>query len=210
MPNSSSVTDHVCPHDSSKCNNGGAEHCMLHWAELNCTACKKCSFCANNRTAEGASGFCVEHCCYFRSIKLKKLNMSTLEFLVFLHCSYSTYNTASEKQLALHSWHVCKRKKKVVFGKCKRPRPESLTRAHLPPFSSWCTPEIALICVEMASSRFRFFGLCFQTADEQRVTAKFHPSGRVRCRKWNARHLRWQGTGKGTGTRDQRLDMPFS
>lgn len=112
MPNSSSVTDHVCPHDSSKCNNGGAEHCMLHWAELNCTACKKCSFCANNRTAEGASGFCVEHCCYFRSIKLKKLNMSTLEFLVFLHCSYSTNNTASEKQLALHSWHVCKRKKK--------------------------------------------------------------------------------------------------
>lgn len=109
---------------------------MLHWAELNCTACKKCSFCANNRTAEGASGFCVEHCCYFRSIKLKKLNTSTLEFLAFLHCSCSTDNTASEKQLALHSWHVCKKKKKkkVVFGKCKWPRPESLTRAHLPPF----------------------------------------------------------------------------
>lgn len=129
----SSVTDHVWPHDSSKCNNGGAERCMLHWTELNCTACKNCSFCADNRTAEGGSGFCIDYSCYFRSIKLKQLNMLTLEFLVFLHCSCSPDNTALEKQLTLHSWHVCEKKKSRVGQMfCKQPRPESLTRA---PFS---------------------------------------------------------------------------
>lgn len=109
---------------------------MLHWAELNCTACEKCSFCADNRPAEGASGFCIYYCCYFRSIKLNQVNMSTLEFLVLLHCSCSPDDTASEKQLPLHSWHVCTKQNKTKKSRvrqmfCKRARPESLTRAHL-------------------------------------------------------------------------------
>lgn len=52
----------------------------------------------------------------------------------------------------------------------------------------------------------RLFGLSFRTGDEQHVMAKFHSSGLVWCRKWNARAA---PALTGTGIRHQRLDMPF-
>lgn len=117
---SSNVHRRMSNFDFSDCNNGIAEHGMRRWTEINCTAWKKCSFCADSRTYEVVSGFCIDYC----SFKADHVNtgISCFCILVLLHC---------RRKAACFAFLIRLRKK---VGRYIISEQGHLTRAHLPLF----------------------------------------------------------------------------
>lgn len=105
---------------------------MLLWTEINCTACKKCSFCADKRN------FYIDYCSF-------KADLSTLEFLVaLLSCSAALPGNS-------RSWFVCEKRSADAYYASTAGPSDMCTP---PPLSFSSTHEIKLICMEM---RFRLF-----------------------------------------------------